>query len=104
MFFARPDDRFRVFLVIVDEIGDVVWYADDNVGFNTVMLENGNLLTSRFPPFAWMEYTLLGEVVSAWYAVQSEPALLPIDIPVDVFSMHNDLTVLPSGKLPGDYP
>jgi len=97
LFSARHAEFGSHFVVIVDEIGDVVWYAEDNITRGVVMLENGNLLVGRVSPIATMEYTLLGEVVSVWYAAQSEESL-PGDIPVDVFSIHHDTIVMPSGN------
>ena len=100
LFDIRPAGGDSRMLVIVDEIGDVVWYADDNVGSATVMLDNGNLLTRRTTTPAWMEYTLLGVSVAAWASAQgpADPAVLPGDIPVDIFQMHHDVVAMPSGN------
>lgn len=97
MFSAREGGSGDHFVVIVDDAGDVVWYAEGAINRGVVLLENGNLLGGRASPNGWVEYTLMGEVVSAWFAAQSEEGL-PGDTPVDVFSMHHDFIALPNGN------
>ena len=91
----------RAPLVLVDHQGVVRWYYDGYWVFDDHRrLTNGNFL---FTPdeCVLVEVDLLGNLVRSWYAA-NHPAECDVpegSVPVEIDSIHHEMTMLPSGDL-----
>ena len=88
-------------IVIVNEVGEVLWYHRPPGGVSDLrMLPNGNLLFMNDPQLRTeiLEMDMLGNVINRWHAAQSTEGS-PGSIPVDTLSFHHEVVVLENGNL-----
>ncbi len=83
------------FIVILDELGEVVWFHRDASG--TTRLSNGNLLILR-SPFYRQEIDLLGNVVQEWYATGLGGPTPPGATLVALNTFHHEFSEMPAGE------
>ena len=73
-------------VIIVDSLGEVVWYRADMFPHHSMLLSNGNILYTR-GLMGMVEVDWLGRIVNEWYATS-----LP-----DIESIHHDVYEMENG-------
>ena len=85
-------------LIIVNEIGEVIWYYDDKNDFGRPIygarrLSNGNLLFLE-SGFQIVEINMIGTVVLSWQTIFSE-----LNTAIEIEFSHHEVFEMPSGNL-----
>ncbi len=93
-------DGFGGVLYIVDDRGEVVWYfrTDLDVG-DARRLSNGNLLFGAADNGLVVEIDMLGNIVQQWHAVGTTKNVPEGSTPVNVDTLHHEVSEMPSGNL-----
>ncbi len=98
---ARMGAKYYGYLVAVDTHGEIVWYRETGHTVGDIKrLRNGNIIYLSFDNRA-VEYNMLGEVVTEWYAAARWPDLkteTDTAIPVDAEAFHHEIFELENGN------
>ncbi len=95
----QPDDT-KSALYIVNDRGETIWYYHPDLEVvDARRLSNGNLLYSTGDASRGVEIDMLGNVVQQWHAVGTAQDVPEGSTPVEMGSIHHEISEMPSGNL-----